>query len=246
MKIIRIERIPDREQTERESMPPWLVSFTDMTSILLAFFILLFASVTPREQPWVQASQSMRARFGGDASITQMTGQLGEKDSDKSWSSVDQDPGLDLTYLYSIVKKQLASDPNLAGVSLWKGLDNVVISFPADLSFKPGSDEISDQGRRIAAALAPFLGKLSNAVELIGYTDPTMVNTDGRFGSNWQLSLARAYAVSKALNDAGYTASIAVRGRGTIDSDLLPKNLPDETRNGLARRVDLRLYLQQP
>lgn len=244
MKIIRIERIKDLDKEPR--MSTWLVSLTDLTTILLAFFILMFATATPRQQPWLEASQSMRSRFGGDAHVTQMMGKPGEADSDKTWASVDQDPGLDLTYLYSIVKKQLEKDPALAGVSLWKGSDNVVISFPADLTFTPGNDEMSSQGLHIATALAPFLGKLSNAVELIGYTDPSLVNTEGRFGSNWHLSLARAYAVAHALKDAGYAQNIAVRGRGTIDDDLLPKNLPDAARNGLARRVDLRLYLQQP
>lgn len=244
MKIVRIERIKDNDKENRTT--GWLIGFTDLTTLLLAFFILLFATATPRQKPFIEASQSMRTRFGGDAHVTQMKGQPGEEEAEKTWLSVDQDPGLDLTYLYSIVKKQIEKDSQLTGVILWKGDDNVVISFPADLTFTPGDDKLSSQGERIANALAPFLAKLSNSVEAIGYTDPTLVNTDGRFGSNWHLSLARAYAVAHALNDAGYRQNIAIRGRGTMDSDLLPKNLPDTARNDVSRRVDLRLYLQQP
>jgi chemotaxis protein MotB len=94
--------------------------------------------------------------------------------------------------------------------------------------------------------LAPFLAQLPNTVEIVGHADPSLVDNNGRFGSNWHLSLARAQAVAVALADNGYNAHVDVHGRGSSDLGLLPKNLPDDVRNQKARRVDIRLHVMQP
>lgn len=243
MKITRIERLKIKKDAQRAD--PWLIGFTDLTTLLLAFFILLFATATPREQPWVEASKSMRTSFGGEKESTYVGGESGESETDRTWLSDDRNPGLDLSYLRSVLRKQIDQDASLAQAVLWQEGDAVIVAFPEALVFSPGQDRLSEEGEKIIRKMAAVLMKLPNALEVIGYADPTLVNSDGRFGSNWHLSLARAYAVAESLHAAGYRSPIQALGRGVDTGDTLPKNLPGSVTSGQTRRVDLRLTVQQ-
>jgi chemotaxis protein MotB len=244
MKIVKIERIKDHYQAKRP--PPWLISFTDLITLLLAFFILLFATTKVRNEAWVQASTSMRTSFAGKQKITEVTGESGQESADKAWLSRQTDPGLDLSYLISLVRKRFAQDAVLDTLEVWHQGDSVLVSLPASTTFQPGKDVLSPEGVTVVARLAPFLAQLSNNVEIVGHADPSLIDDQGRFGSNWHLSLARAQAVADALVVNGYDAPMAVRGRGTTDMEALPKNLPEDMRNERARRVDIRLHVVQP
>jgi chemotaxis protein MotB len=244
MKIIGIRRLKDSKAFERP--PIWLVGFTDLVSLMLAFFILLFATTNIKNAAWVEASKSMRSSFGGDEQITVVTAEPGKADTDYTWASTDRDPGLDVTYLESLLKKWFSTSPVLKDLETQIDHESVLIALPSDTAFKPGGSELSDQGKVIIKTLVPFLTQLPNTVEIVGHADPKIVNEGGDFGSNWHLSLARARSVALWLETAGYSHPIDVSGRGASDMDLLPKNLPEAVRNEKARRVDIRLHILQP
>lgn len=244
MRIVRVERI--KEPPYKRKSPIWLVSFNDLVMLLLAYFILLYAVSQPTQEPWKEAAKSMRLRFGGESEMTTMTGNPGDVQSKKAWTSDNSDPGLDLHYLHSVLQKQIYANEALKDLVITDDRDAVVIALPATTSFEAGDDRISAAGRVLISQLAPILSRLPNVLEVVGHADSNMVNSDGRFGSNWHLSLARSLAVAESLQKAGYGSLPAVRGRGTADMDLLPKNLPEPVRNEMARRVDLRLRLTQP
>lgn len=250
MKIMRYERIRKKDEGEGRA-PLWLMGVTDLVTLLLAFFILLFATAVPNSDMWNKASDSMRSRFGGHTDGSDVTGQLGHKNADTTWKSEDRDPGLNLDYLYSVVRKYVESDPALAGVEIWSDSgDKVVLSLGENLTFEPGKTEVSDQGKSILRKLSDYLDTLPNTLEVVGYADNLPLRSDENFNSNWHLSLERAYQVAQALKDRGYDSQIAVRGKGVSSSDILSNNIfiGDQQKSGImrARRVDLRLYLLQP
>lgn len=244
MRIMRVERI--KEPLHKSRGPAWLISFTDLIMLMLAYFILLYAVSQPSEKPWKEASESIRMRFGGDQSMTVVTGNPGANDANNAWKSENSDPGLDLRYLFSLLQKQVSANPALKDVVLAPGKDAVIIALPVTTTFEPGNDRLSATGDEMIKQLTPILIRLPNKIEVTGHADSNMINSDGRFGSNWHLSLARASAVTASLQRYGYKDGLLTSGRGTEDMDLLPKNLPDNVRNEMARRVDLRLRLVSP
>ena len=235
MSIIRFERV--KEQENPNKAPLWMVGFTDLTTILLAFFILLFSTAQPKKD-WNQASQSLRSSFGGDQYAMQLPGEAGDSDAKNSWKPLEEDPGLNLDYLYSIVKKYIGSEPALASVTLKKDGNAVILSFENELGFSSGSSDVSVEGRALLNKLAPLLISLPNRLEVMGHADSRPVQSDARYNSNWQLSLMRAISVADALENAGYDQKIERRGRGTTEAE--------EKDDAIARRVDLRLYMVHP
>lgn len=83
-----------------------------------------------------------------------------------------------------------------------------------EVLFASGSDELSPAGRATIAKMARPLAQLAAAepdqmILVGGHTDDVPIAND-RFASNWELSTARATAVSRALVAAGLPAGRVV------------------------------------
>ena len=250
MKITRIERArftTDRTNREKGKPPIWLVGITDLTTLLLAFFIMLFATTQPRTMPVIQATESLRTQFSGTQDSTNTKQLAGHEQAKRNWESLEHDPGLELRYLYSLIRNYTQSAPELDKVTLWQSHNSIVLSIPSELYFQPGEAALSGYGKSALREVASLLSSLPNVVQVIGHADTTPVSGDRQFRSNWHLSLARAYSVTQALQDAGYTHTIETRGRGTADADVAPwtkdKDLSESQLQQRARRVDIHVSL---
>ncbi|HEY4183739.1 MAG TPA: OmpA family protein [Polyangia bacterium] len=80
-----------------------------------------------------------------------------------------------------------------------------------EVLFDSGSDELRPAGRDFLLRLAPQLGSLLAAepdqmVLVGGHTDDKLIRNSARFASNWELSTARATAVTRVLMGGGVPA----------------------------------------
>ena len=55
------------EAEESRGVPPWVITFADMVTLLMVFFILLFAIGTIEQEKWRQLKESLREALGADA-----------------------------------------------------------------------------------------------------------------------------------------------------------------------------------
>ena len=114
-----------------------------------------------------------------------------------------------------------------------------VISQPVDILFATGSVTVGGKGRQAAFKLSDILNRAPNRVAVVGHSDPNKLRKGARFASNWELSPARAVAVSSAMRDAGYSRPINTFGRGDGVFYDLSARLPPAVRLNMGRRVDL-------
>ena len=86
-------------------------------------------------------------------------------------------------------------------------LDDGVVAIRGNLLFKTGSAEVSKDGQRLLQKAAPAIGAWAagGAVMVSGHTDDVPIRND-EFGSNWELSTARATNVVATLEIAGVSA----------------------------------------
>lgn len=244
-RIVHYERVTARRKEQDARAPLWLVGITDLVTLLLAFFILLFATSTPKSGSWDVASESVRNRFGPADYVASESGEAGHPEAEKTWEGEERDPGLDLDYLHSLVRKYVASDPALADVTVWHDGHAIILSLGEDLAFVRGSADLSTGGKNVLRKLAAYLDTLPNTLEVTGYTDSVPVRDDRRFSSNWHLSLLRARNVAQSLKASGYEAPVLVRGKG-VDRRDNPALSGKDSSVHRPRRVDLRLHLLQP
>ncbi len=230
---------PSRQQGRRlgetrDLSGAWLISFTDLMALMVTFFVLLFAMTHPREQEWQGFSETMQTnfnRFYGDG--------LGRGPEDTiSIDRIDYNQALDLSYLKALMESLLAEQPALASIILSEQPDSLVLSLPGDALFEPGRAEVKGEGDKMVYALAMTLRRLKNRIEIVGNAPP-ITATNPAFASNWELSLARAAAVSGAIQTVGYDRPIRIRGAGAGKYQVADPSLPAAERDAAGSRVDI-------
>ena len=122
-------------------------------------------------------------------------------------------------------KVRTRMDPRGLAISLGEGC------------FDSGSDQIKAEGRDLLDALAPQLLGRNSQVRIEGHTDPVPIQTL-RFPSNWELSTARATAITRYLVEVYSFTPAQLSAAGYAEyRPVAPNDTPDgRARN---RRVDI-------
>lgn len=228
-----IDERPLKSDADNNSQQRWLITFTDLIALLLAFFVMLFSMSAVEPEPWESMTNSLTARlnpdFGWD-SLTALT--------DLNADSTSADGAADLDYLQAVLSDKISNVPLLSKALLTRRGDRLVISLAADSLFSAGSAGLGEDARAALYAMGDSLRHISNRVDVNGHTDPTPVR-DGQYPSNWELSLHRAVAVADALASAGYTRQITAMGMAESRFHESAAEPDWEKRMRDARRVDV-------
>jgi hypothetical protein len=184
---------------EEGLQPPWLMSFADFVSCLLACFVLLFSMVSLDKEKFQKIIGSIPGRAHLDLQAPQPV--------DRGMISESSEPARSPNYLLTLLKASFAKDPKLADLGLAGDGDRVIVSLPVNsliaelgdggggnkdgLLFALGGalrafpNEIVIQGRGVAAADKDRWGKLflltqlsAAAIEQAGVAGPIPARTE--------------------------------------------------------------------
>lgn len=176
----------------------WLLTYGDMVTLLMAFFVMLFA-VSSIEQEKFEAFLSGLSDFDNPAAVDVFS---------PTGDPIPQPVQPPVQAVMPGIPKanELATDMALAMAAA--GVDGsvdmqvdkrglVLIVGTDDVLFDTGSTSISERGRTIIGALGPKLAALPNDLVVEGHTDDVPLDRGGY--TNWNLSTDRAVAVVNAL-----------------------------------------------
>jgi chemotaxis protein MotB len=113
-------------------------------------------------------------------------------------------------------------------VDIVRAEDSVRVEVSDDILFDPGSVALRGEGLRMLGRLAPVLAKQEGAIEVEGHTDNVPI-ANSLFPSNWELSAARATAVTRFLTAQGVPAG-KLRAVGMADNQPRADNATPEGR----------------
>jgi chemotaxis protein MotB len=162
----------------------WMVSFADLVTLLLAFFVAI-AATGGVDQP---ALERLVAGFTANVGLG-------------SGAAIERD-GHDLA---TELRTTLADLPFGRNASIGEGAGTVTVALPADVLFAHAAADLDPEAIAILRAVADVLNGADYvrwAVEVEGHTDDARVTT-ARFPSNWELSAARATNVLRLLEAFG-------------------------------------------
>ena len=228
-----------QEQEQTASVPApasasWLIIFTDLLALLLAFFVLLYSMSQVEHEAWVSLVGGLRDRLNPSNAAFQPIDQS-RLDVQRAFVPT----AVDLGYLNTLLQERITGHPILGTAILHRVGDRLIVSMPGDILFPPGGAVLHADARLAAGILAEALNVVGNQIDVVGYSDPTPVRRRGTFASNWDLSLSRGLAVADAMRAGGYRHPFNVFGRGSgLYYDLSPR-LAQDRRLQLGRRVDL-------
>jgi chemotaxis protein MotB len=216
----------------------WMLTFVDLVSLLLAFFVLLFSMTSPDAPQWETFTASLRSAFSTESKIRAREAQMPE-----SIEAEDPGPGFDLGYLRRLLEVAMARDAILRDATITTKNGRLVLSMASDVFFRPGSATLQSSGESALFNLAVALSQIDNRIDIVGHTDPRpFTSPSGEFRSNWDLSLARALSVADTLQRFGYRKPVEVRGAADGKFGEIDTSLPLEDQYRRARRVDLVIY----
>jgi chemotaxis protein MotB len=221
-----------------DGSPIWLMTFGDVTALMLTFFIMLFATTETPSEKWEAVNGSMESMFRFDQS-----GYSALPKTNQAAATVDLEPSLSIAYLEKILRDNLKRDPVLKDTAVRLMDDRLVISLPTSTLFQEGSAALEQDARDAIFQFGGVFRNIGNQIEMRGHAEPGQSEKDDdAVEAVWRLSLARALGVAKVFRDSGYSGDFHVLGVGASRFKHLSAQIPEAQRQALARRVDIVVY----
>ena len=234
-----------RRGRRRIETPEWLVTYGDMITLLLAFFIALFTTATIdgyEIRLILSAFSGLGSSVGGNTLERNRLAELGNR----VLSLPSSTPGRQLDKERAV--EQLALRDRLQNDNLITREDErgLVVSLGADAFFEPNSAEVDIEIAReglleVATLLQqPELEDVTFRIE--GHTDSIPPDPASEWPTNWDLSAARSINILRYLVDYGVPED-KFQVMGLADTVPLAPNESAEGR-ALNRRVDIVLITE--
>lgn len=198
------------DDDEGGGAPEWMATFADLVTLLMCFFVLLFAMSTIQEETFKELVQSLKSALGVQEVPETGTreGLRMNSDSDSSEPeshAVDELGGMVQKEMEEIVSdvRELIMFNKLGGqVRVEETEDGAVITIADMVIFGPGESRLSEDGRIVMEKVAMVLAQFHYPVTVSGHTDAMPMHTQGD-ASNWELSTGRATSVVRFLISMG-------------------------------------------
>lgn len=238
------------EEEGHENSERWLLTYSDMITLLLALFIMLFTMSNVDSDKYKALAEQLSAAFSGGSSIVgenpASSSKIGEAIQFSETSAPDVSPTPSPTPTGSGDISQEDIEGKLKALIKSSGLGTlasvrteergVVVSFKDKLLFPTGSAEVNDDAKKVLKRVADIIELVDNYIRVEGSTDNVPIHS-GQFPSNWELASQRAINVLKVLVDYGVkTSKISPTSYGEY-RPVVPNNSEDNKQ--LNRRVDI-------
>lgn len=192
MPVIRRRRMTDHQEVDTEGS--WAISYGDMITLLLTFFILFFSTDKEKDR-----MQTMNAT---------LLALLNSTDS----KTPDQPPGQDPMMERLVAEKLNAKAFKLGG--------KLVVEFPGVSFFKLGAVDLTSEGRtelgKFIRVYMPYAGNYR--LNIHAYTDHKKVRPTARFTDNLELSALRSISAMRFLQKNGLPLrSMRLGGYGELN-----------------------------
>jgi chemotaxis protein MotB len=220
----------------------WLTTYSDMVTLMLCFFAIMF---NPDESSTAQMQQiAASMRTGGLGSRSGGTSLSAGRSADLG-NTIMALPSMERgSYLGTALRKAVSVfSPEIRSnkVRITHDERGLVITLASDAFFNPASAQINmEETRDILLRLGAFLASddlEGRKFRIEGHTDAVPIDPGGPWESNWELSTARSINVLHYLADIGVREN---RFQVAGFADTMPISSND-TPQGRAynRRVDI-------
>ena len=190
------EGLPQEEV--EEGAPLWVVTFGDLMSLLMCFFVLLLSFSEMDRKKYRMVSGSMAQAFGIQREKPVFESPKGQKMIAKEF-----DQAIILTKIEESIQPIIDEIKNeyeelKDAVELEIGEDTVTIRMMGETTFDTGKAELHPAFGPLLKKIGAVLSQTKGEIIIAGHTDNIPLS-GGLFGSNLGLSMARAGSVAEHL-----------------------------------------------
>lgn len=194
----------NKKENKGGGAPGWMTTFSDLMSLLLTFFILLYSMSSINEVKFKKISQSLQGILSGVGNPSVFDGADSMEDS---MDIMDMDQASDLSsiqegifLMHDKVLNYVSEEGLDAKVSVSMNKRGVFVDIKEAILFDPGSAKIKEGGHEVLKKLEGLINDFKNDLVIEGHTDDVPMHT-ATYPSNWELSTARAVSVLRYLSE---------------------------------------------
>jgi chemotaxis protein MotB len=223
-----------------------MATYGDMVTLVLCFFVLLFAMSSIDSQKFQKALLSLRGSLGplrGGTTMEESTDPYPGLEEGQAAGSAPRYE-MDTQHVAYTVNSYLRSEGLDKSIQVSINQRGVAVSISDQFLFESGSAELKSEGQRVLYKIAALVRNEVPAISVEGHTD-TVPLRGGRYRDNWGLSAARAAVVASYLQTDGgvFPQKLQAVGYGPY-RPVTPNDTPEH--RALNRRVDLIFLSQYP
>ncbi|MFZ0962662.1 MAG: flagellar motor protein MotB [Terriglobia bacterium] len=219
----------------------WKVAYADFVTAMMSLFIVLWLMNSSKP-----IKEAIAGYFKDPAGTSKLLGGNGKGPGESS----GEGPGDSLTLSKDNMSKlkdslqgaiQRVQDLNklrnqIEMTVTSEGLRIELLESAKSTFFDSGSPDLNDSGKETLIALAKELGGVPNKISIEGHTDSKpLVRHGGEYG-NWELSVDRANAARRLMQQNGLRADQVTQVRGYADQHLRRVDAPEDPSN---RRISI-------
>lgn len=194
------------EDDPPEGAPEWLTTYSDMVTLLLTFFVLLFSMASVDSKKFQEVAFSLRSAFmnisngelfyynNGKDIISILDDNMPEDSEEEN--AVNNDKGgsgeNDQISEFKEQVEQLISEMDLSEyVQVVDNKNNLTLRMNSVILFDLGKADIKESGKEAIRKIAELMKQLDSEVIVQGHTDNLPIKTS-LYPTNWELSTKRA------------------------------------------------------
>ena len=254
-----------RRRSDNSSQPAdWMTTYSDMVTLLLTFFVMLFAMSTVDKVKFERISTSIRNAFmiqqsgGGGLLETNRGNQVDNVYDDlntvdnivalinsnvETGEVYEPNSGIGEAGEYQIddlkeeIGRTIQEMEMQDDVRIIDGTNFIILRFDSVLLFDLGKADIRPSSIEALKKIGSMLNKLDNQIIVQGHTDDLPINTE-QFPSNWELSTRRATNVVRFFIEECGVEPSRLTATGNAEFKPVKPNDSDENRQQ-NRRIDI-------
>lgn len=185
----------------------WLITYSDLITLLLIFFVVMYAMSQVEKSKFNSLVESLRNAFQMKTVESAPTDQIGvdishvklPNPTTKPEPKTENEKQLD--ELYNKLQNYIQEHHLTTKMSLVNLPKGVQITFKDSILFDLGEAKLKKQASPVLKDVGGLLKTVSNPISIEGYTDDFPIVYTKKFRSNWELSTARAQSVLRYLQD---------------------------------------------
>lgn len=185
-----------KHEEEHENAERWLLTYADLITLLLAFFIMMYVFSKRDAYKYDEVASHLKTIFSGGTGLAGKGSVTATSPIDmpsRGASSGEIKRQLEGEFLDK--NKDKSGNENISVLSDERG---IVIRVLDKTFFDEGKADLKDGAKQALDKIVPIIKNVDNHIRIEGHTDNVPIRNP-EFSSNWELSVRRATEVVRYL-----------------------------------------------
>jgi chemotaxis protein MotB len=223
-----------KQQEEQENSERWLLTYCDLITLLLAFFVVMYSMSQVDAKKFGSMSIHLRSILTGQMGVLKDAPSIAGK---AEFGNIAMVQAIDLQLFGETITRAVKNKGLQKKVAFAMDERGLVVRVMDSALFELGKANLTPEAQSMLDQLVPHLLRVPNPVRVEGHTDNAPIKT-ALYPSNWELSAARATSVVRYLVEKHDISPLRVSATGYGEFRPIASNdsVASRAKN---RRIDL-------